>query len=248
MIEKSILEQIKEHALFIDWNVAFKGKAYNNQHLFRVVTIADFLAEKEGAERDICAAGAWLHDIGLMDGNDDNPVAIRKIAEDYLAGLGLRDETSSRIAACVETHEGLSRAVSLEARIVHDADVLDKMGLLGIIRHIWKITNLIDRNANIAEVFLLLQKHLRKRRENLYTATARKLVPVLDEAQHQFFAHRDQALESIQLIMQSAKKGVISDEIARNMLVKGDHPTLELQLMISREILQWWYEKGECRV
>src|SRR5437870_2408299 len=88
-INQDIIDQIHQDAVFIDWYEAFEGKAYGNQHLSRVVTIAKFLAEKEGASREICEAGAWLHDIGLKAGNDNDPAKIRAIAEEYLSHLPL---------------------------------------------------------------------------------------------------------------------------------------------------------------
>jgi hypothetical protein len=244
MIDKDILGKIQAHAVDMDWNVAFGGKACGNQHLFRVVIIANFLAEKEGANQEICEAGAWLHDIGLIAGNDDNPAAIRCIAEEYLMSLGLDDVTQRRIAECAETHEGGKRAVSLEARVVHDADVLDKMGLLGVIRHTWKVVNLIHPDANASDVCSLVQQHLQTRQERLYTTAARKLVGALNAASRQFFEDRKQAVESISTIMQDAKQGVISDKIARKLLLQTDNQSLMDQLCISDKILQWWYEQG----
>lgn len=242
MIDRIILDKIQAHALDIDWHVAFGGKANGNRHLFRVVIIANFLAEKEGADRDICEAGAWLHDIGLSKGNDDNPSAIRQTAEDYLKKLALDETTQRRIAECAETHEGARQAVSLEARIVHDSDVLDKMGLLGVIRHTWKITNLINKEATAEETYDLVQDHLRMRRERLYTKTASRLVKPLKTAQHQFFADKNKAIKSISMIMREAKQGITSDKIARKLLSQIDDQTLAGQLNISKQSLQWWYD------
>ena len=244
MIDRAILEQIKKHALFMDWKVAFGGKAYGNQHLFRVVTIAQFLAEQEGARREICEAGAWLHDIGLTVGNDDDPAKIRSLAEEYLGSLGLNDEYKRRIAESVETHEGVSAAASLEAKIVHDADALDKMGLLGVIRHTWKIVKLIDPQASSCEIFLIVQKHLQERKAKLYTATAKKLVRDLNKMLNQFFEDKTKAIETIEIIMECAKNDLTSDEIARKLLQKTEHKLLIDQLLISHERLQCWYERG----
>lgn len=242
-IDRVILDEIQAYALDIDWNKAFEGKAYGNRHLFRVVTIATFLAEKEGARQDICEAGAWLHDVGLIVGNDDNPTTIRRIAEAYLRNLDLDTGQVRSIAGCAETHEGCRSANSLEARIVHDADVLDKMGLLGVIRHTWKIVNLIAPQANAQEVCNLVQTHLHARQERLYTTTARKIVVHLNAAQQQFFMSSKQASEQIALIMQSVRQGAISDQIAATLLLKTDNRSLLHQLSISHEILQWWCEQ-----
>lgn len=249
-INQDIIDQIHKDAVFIDWHEAFEGKAYGNQHLSRVVTIAKFLAEKERASKEICEAGAWLHDIGLKAGNDDNPAKIRAIAEEYLSHLPLDNESKSRIADCVETHEGAREAISREAKIVHDADVLDKMGLLGVIRHTWKIVNLIKPDASPIEVFSTLQKHLKERRERLYTTTAKKLLSVLDESLAQFFEDETQAVETLRMIMRLARAARISDEIARELLLKEDHQILVDQVCIADpsmadHILQTWYAQGE---
>jgi len=244
MIDPHVIDQIKNHAIAMDWSVAFGGRAKGNQHLFRVVTIATFLAEKEQANRTICEAGAWLHDIGLIAGNDDNPGKVRTIAEEFLTRLPLNDEDVSKIAECVETHEGRKYAGSLEAQIVHDADVLDKMGLLGVIRHTWKIVNLIQPDATAQRVFSILQKHLAERREKIYSATARSIASVLNESLYQFFKEKTKAMETITMIMQLARESAISDEIARKLLLKMDNQSLPLQLTISHEILQDWYEKA----
>ncbi len=246
MIDQDIIDQIQKPAIFIDWNVAFEGKANGNQHLSRVVTIARFLAEKEGASREICEAGAWLHDIGLMAGNDDDPAKIRAIAEEFLSHLPLDNEIiKRRIADCVETHEGAREAVSIEAKIVHDADVLDKMGLLGVIRHTWKIVNLIKPDASPAEVFFTLQKHLKKRREKLYTATAKQLLSVLDESLYQFFETKTEAIETLRMIMGLARDAHTADEIARELLLKADHQILMYQVRITDDILREWYAQEE---
>jgi HD superfamily phosphodiesterase len=248
MITQDIIDQIQEYAVFIDWNVAFEGKAKENRHLSRVVTIAKFLAEKaekEGVSREICEAGAWLHDIGLMVGNDDDPAKIRVIAEEFLSHLSLDDESKRRIADCVETHEGAREAVSIEAKIVHDADVLDKMGLLGVIRHTWKIVNLIKPDASPVEVFFTLQKHLKERREKLYTTTAKKLLSVLDESLYQFFEAETEAIKTLRMIMGLAKADHTADEIARELVLQPGHQTLMYQLCISDDILQAWYVQEE---
>lgn len=238
MITQDIMEQIKNYAVYVDWNVAFKGKANGNEHLFRVVVIATFLAEKEGAQKDICEAGAWLHDISLADGNDDDPTKVRASVERFLAHLSLNNECRRRIAECAETHEGTEDAISTEAKIVHDADALDKMGLLGVIRHTWKIVNLIQPDASAKEVYVLLQKHLQARKEKLYTATARKLVRKLNESLAQFFIDEGKAVRRLESIMQLARAGITSDNIAKGLLLKEDIPALIWQLYVSNDRLE----------
>ncbi|HEU5378689.1 MAG TPA: HD domain-containing protein [Ktedonobacteraceae bacterium] len=244
MVSKQILEQIKKYALAIDWNIAFGGKSKGNEHLFRVVKIARFLASKEGAIPEICEAGAWLHDIGLIAGNDNEPLKIKAIAEGFLSQLQLDKESQRSIAQCVETHEGGTEAATLEAKIVHDADALDKLGLLGVIRHTWKMINLIHPDALPEEIFITLQNHLYERRHRLYTTTAKRLALVHSASMDRFFQDRTKALALIEKISKLAEKGLISDEIAKRLLMEDDHPGLAEQLCCSDETLEWCNAQG----
>ncbi len=217
MLSKNIVKQIRGRAIAMDWNMAFGGKSKGNRHLFRVAKIARFLAKKENADITICESGAWLHDIGLTVGNDNNPKKIRAIAEAFLSKLRISNNLQKKIADCVESHEGLVRPKILEASIVHDADVLDKMGPLGIIRHTWKITNLIDPNANANEIFVLIEKHLHWRKSKLQTPTAKQLSKLLEKQFEEFFADRNFAVIIIREIRALARKGIATERIAKIM-------------------------------
>lgn len=222
MINRDLLNQIKDHALYIDWEVAFKGKSKGNRHLFRVAAIADFIARIEDADRDICEAGAWIHDIGLMHGNDDNPLQIRTIANNFLITLPLQEKIRERIVQCVESHEGMKTAQSIEAMVVHDADVLDKMGVLGIIRHTWKIVNLIEPDASDEEIYQLLLNHLQWRKSKLYTKTGRKLAKVIYKQFSSIMKDKTEALSLIKHIRIDAKRGVITEKIAQNLVLQSE--------------------------
>jgi len=141
MLNKNTLQKIKKLALKTDHNVAFSGKSKGNKHLLRVVLIAKFLAQKTGADESIVVAGAFLHDTALPSGNDYNYLKNKKIAKDLLKHFNLSQIELEGIVECVASHEGITNPKTLEAKVVHDADVLEKLGFLGIIRHTWKLTN-----------------------------------------------------------------------------------------------------------
>lgn len=233
MLSKKVIKQIRDHAINMDWNVAFGGKSKGNRHLFRVAKIARFLAKREGADISICEAGAWLHDIGLTVGNDNNPKRIRAIAEDFLDKLTISKNLQSRIADCVESHEGMVHPGSLEAEMVHDADALDKMGPLGIIRHTWKVTNLIDQDATPGEIFQIIRQHLTWRRSKLFTKTAQKLAGLLNKPLGRFFADEGVAIDVIGTIIKQAKAGIISEKIAKLLLNKNRNG---FTLMLDKQI------------
>lgn len=177
MINKDTLLKIKNLALKIDHDVAFGGKSKGNKHLLRVVHIAKFLARKTGADEAIVVAGAFLHDTALPSGNDYNYQKNKKTVKDLLKNFNLSMNELDGIAECVASHEGTVVPKTLEAKVVHDADVLEKVGLLGIIRHTWKMTNLKKVNHKIItdhDVQVILN-HIKWRRKRLQVSLAKKI-------------------------------------------------------------------------
>lgn len=191
-MNKAIMKKIKEFALHLDWDIAFGGKSKGNRHLFRVEKIAVFLAKKEGANLDIVRAGAWLHDVGLIKGNTNHPINGSKIAKKFLKKLKIKQDLIAEICHCIEAHEGNIKAKTKEAMVVHDADVLDKMGPLGIIRETWKEANLGIPTEKICKN---LKKVLKRRERKLYTQTAKKVALTLNSGLEEFFANLNKQLK-----------------------------------------------------
>lgn len=225
MINKKLIEQIRDEAVRHDWNLAFSGKSKGNRHLFRVNKIISYLLKKEGGDKYIATLGGWTHDVSLAWGNDNDPKLIQKRTKRFLNKFsGLNRSEIEKIVECVVLHEQAGGSSSLEAKIVHDADVIDKSGLLGIIRHIWKMTNMIDKKIIKTEDDLLkLQKHLEERRSNLYTETAIKLVKKLDMESDIFFINKKEAMNIMKIVSIMANEGKTSDKIARFLVKRYDN-------------------------
>lgn len=108
-------------------------------HALRVKRMAGYLAEKEGANRFICEAAGLLHDIGdwkfTADGIDHSVelayelLLIHKIDDAIMAQIGECIAGVSFKGAGVETNP-----ISIEGKVVQDADRLDAMGAIGIAR------------------------------------------------------------------------------------------------------------------
>jgi hypothetical protein len=139
----------------------------------------------------------------------------------------LRKDEIERLVACAEGHESGGDFLSLEAKLVHDADVLDKGGLLGVVRHIWKMTHMLENRIMDHEHDLLkLENHLIERQDRLYTNTARGLANHLRGGVDHFFRDRRFALETMAWVSRLASQGVISDRVAEALASHNDHPCL----------------------
>jgi hypothetical protein len=170
-------------------------------------------------------AGSWVHVVSLVQGSDHNPVTVASFTQNFLKRFdGLRIDEIDRIVECAGGHEIGHKGLSLEAKIVHDADVVDKSGMLGVVRHVWKMTNLLEnRILNKEEDLNRLRNHLKERQAKLFTNTAKSLAKNLNRSRDLFFKDEEWALRTIRWISEQANLGVISDEIAEMLAKESQH-------------------------
>ena len=184
MINVEQLEQIKEFALKIDWNLAFEGRAEGNRHLFRMVKKAKELATTHDLDISIVEAGAWLHDSNLEKTVTGSTLENRENVMKLLEEMGISEIDQQKTVHCIEAHDGRVPATIMEAKIVHDADTLEKMGPLGIIRETWKRAQIGWNSEKIIEH---LKTHLKKRENVLYTSEAKEEAKRLNLILETFF-------------------------------------------------------------
>lgn len=193
MINQNQLEKIKEFALDLDWNRAFGGKSKGNRHLFRVVSLVKKILEEEEflqeIDPSIIEAGAWLHDSGLAKDISGDALCNIEEVTSFLKFIEVSEKDTSLIRHCIEAHDGHNPALSIEAKIVHDADTLDKMGPLGIIRETWKRSQMGWTSEKIASH---LKFHLEKRMNLLHTEIAKMMAEELHLELKGFFSVLDQ--------------------------------------------------------
>ena len=206
------MQKIKRIALEIDWKRSFAGKAKGNKHLFRMVKLAAWMASKLRANVPIVEAAAWLHDVALPSGNDYNYATNKKTVAAVLKQLKLPARERATVAVCAASHEGTGPMRTLEAKIVHDADALEKSGILGIIRHTWKVAH--GESAEMDEVTVKrILHHVRWRATRLQTRLAKTM--------HAYIAVPLSAPHAKKLVRSVAMKvarGMITEKIARALL------------------------------
>jgi len=182
------LDKIKEFALDLDWNRAFGGKSKGNRHLFRVVSLVKKIIEEERffqeIDPSIIEAGAWLHDSGLAVDIQGAALCNEENVKYFLTYIGIKEEDIALILGCIESHDGRSGALSKEAQVVHDADTLEKLGPLGIVRETWKRSQM---GWNTEKIVTHLPGHLEKRKNNLYTLPAKERAEKLMLPLKEFF-------------------------------------------------------------
>ena len=129
-------ESLKEMSKFTGWIHIWN-------HTIRVTGNALFLAEKENANRDMCFLSAIFHDVYKLDKSDGRGHELKSadFAYNILTEFNdnekfkFNDEFISAVVNAIKSHTN-SVPQTLEAKILWDADKLDKIGATGIARRI----------------------------------------------------------------------------------------------------------------
>ncbi|WP_271272446.1 HD domain-containing protein [Aliamphritea hakodatensis] len=114
--------------------------AHDFNHVLRVVKTARQLCEAEGAQAEVVMPAAWLHDCFTYP--KDHPERRKsslKAADkacQFLQGVGYPQAYYDAIHHAIQAHSFSAgvRAETLEAQIVQDADRLDSLGAIGVVR------------------------------------------------------------------------------------------------------------------
>jgi len=108
-------------------------------HVYRVWKIAHRIGHDEKADLLIVELAALLHDIADWKFHDGNLSVGPKMAKDWLDSVGLNPSTTEHVCQIIAgisfKGAGVEQPVlSLEGKVVQDADRLDAMGAIGIAR------------------------------------------------------------------------------------------------------------------
>jgi uncharacterized protein len=121
--------------------------AHGWEHVRRVYNLALQIGQKERADIFVVEIAALLHDIGrliLRKGRHHAELSVEE-ASNILERYAVEKPQIKAILHAIEAHS-FSRGIApqtLEARVVHDADHLDGLGAIGILR--WAVTGTIKR-------------------------------------------------------------------------------------------------------
>lgn len=117
--------------------------AHNWEHVYRDILNAIVIGEAERADMRLVLPAITMHDIGFLFGSDGPThaaVGARRLPQ-YLRTIRVPYSTRDilHLAACIRTHKGSTfktRPETLEARVVADADMLEKFGPFGVYQYI----------------------------------------------------------------------------------------------------------------
>ncbi|MGB6686755.1 MAG: HD domain-containing protein [Terracidiphilus sp.] len=168
------------------------------------------LAAKVGAgleyDDDILFAAAWMHDLGVFLGHrpqtaedlarwDHVPYTVAR-ARELLPGWGFPAEKLDAVAEVIQTHQPKDDPVRIEAIVLRDADILEQLGAVGLLRAVAKIGR-DSRFPTFSSVLLVLRNAAGQLPGKLRLENARKLAGPRIELLQMFVLELEQEAGSL---------------------------------------------------
>lgn len=140
-------------------------------HQARLYRLAFELAGKEPFDDDVLFAAAWLHDLGVFVGH--RPEDLQQLADwdhvayvfrkgpEVLKRTGFPTEKIDHVLEVIRTHLPSVEPTCHEGTLLRDADILEQLGAVGILRTVSKVGR-DTRFTNFGDALRVLRNNLEK--------------------------------------------------------------------------------------
>jgi uncharacterized protein len=118
-------------------------------HQPRLYALTQLVGQGMSYDDDVVYAAAWLHDLGVFIGHRpedpealsrwDNVSYAMKQAPAALARCGFPATKVAQVVEAIRTHQPHLSPTSVEGSILRDADILEQLGAIGILRVVAKV-------------------------------------------------------------------------------------------------------------
>lgn len=172
-------------------NRYLSNSEYRWKHTLRVAQFGKVIAENEVADVELVVAACLLHDIAWFDTNADNCRDHGRIgaeqAKPILESLGYNQGQIDSICYAISTHVDEDDPHTLEARILSDADNVDRFGPYRILQ--WCFSDIEDYDKLAAKLSERIHRLEQYRKNNpLFTITGQQLFAEQLNLQIRFFS------------------------------------------------------------
>ena len=176
-------------------------------HQPRLYSLACSLASGYEVDDDILFAACWLHDLGVFIGHRpedlqalakwDNVAYAIAQAPTLLTSWGFPVDKITAVQEAIQQHHPQARPTNIEAILMHDADILELIGAVGLLRTISKVGR-DSRFTTFSDVLPVLERYQQLEAE-LLTAPARELAQARLTLIRQFIAQAKEESKGIAL-------------------------------------------------
>lgn len=153
-------------------------------HQVRLYALTQEIGAGETYDDDVVFAAAWMHDLGVFIGHrpedlaalakwDMLAYAVERVPS-LLKDLGFPEAKIPAVIEVIRGHMPSANPATVEGVIVRDADILEQLGAVGILRNVSKVGR-DTRFRVFPDVLRLLQKNLETLPGQLRLPASRKL-------------------------------------------------------------------------
>ena len=153
-------------------------------HQPRLYALTRLVGEGSLYDDDVVFAAAYLHDLGVFIGHRPESLELLpawdhvryalETVPDLLRGANFPEEKITGVLQAIETHQPRDIPSSPEAIILRDADILEQLGAIGILRAVAK-TGRDTRYTTFTPVIAFLERSLRELPSAIQLPTTRVL-------------------------------------------------------------------------
>ena len=166
-------------------------------HQPRLYHLASHLARGHSCDDEVLHAAAWLHDLGVFIGHrPEEPAALAEWdcvgyamarAPEVLARCGFPAEKVPAVVEAIRCHQPPARPGTIEGVILRDADILEQLGAVSVLRTVSKVGR-DTRFATFADAIRVLQRNVEMLPAQLALPESRKLAAARIEILRAFLA------------------------------------------------------------
>jgi len=153
-------------------------------HQPRLYELAKRLGAELSFDDDVLYAAAWLHDLGVFIGHrPEDPTALAtwdnvayavEQAPKLLRGFGFPEEKIPAVTEVIASHLPSASPSSVEGLLLRDADILEQLGAVGILRNVSKVGR-DTRFHTFSDAVALLHRNARELPDKLTLPQARRI-------------------------------------------------------------------------
>ncbi len=153
-------------------------------HQPRLEALTDAVGAGLVYDRDVVVAAAWLHDLGVFVGHRpedpgqlaqwDHVAYACSRGPQVLREAGFPEEKISAVLNAIREHQPKDEPTTIEATILRDADILEQLGAIGILRTVSKVGR-DTRFHRFTDAIRVLRRNLDELPGKIRLASTRRL-------------------------------------------------------------------------
>jgi len=149
------------------------GGLWGINHTRRLLKLIAIIGKDQQYNPELVWVAAHLHDWGAypkwMQPAVDHALRSRQVAEEFLVEKGYASELLTPTLECIEFHHGSDPNRRMEAILLSDADALDFLGVVGVLRDFSKMPK------DLRKAYEVVQSRKEKLRQSICLETSKKI-------------------------------------------------------------------------